>query len=344
MDITILIPHYKNGKATAYAIAQLIKHKGGHNQNVVVIDNSNGEGLKYVAPFLHDITLRYYQQHTIQSHGLAYDYAIMKGDVKTEYFITMESDSFPVSDTWLDYYENLIDEGYEFAASQLHLSGGVFGHPAGALYKMSNWKECKEYVMDIKYKYFPNMSKREGFDCHIMIREDILSRVLVNPDDYFELADSYRPYTKDKALNRLEDYRPIAQSVFHNGMGGLNESVKSYGERHIAYDAPAILMGNKKHIINRIGYEPGQFFCYWHYVMNKKIHPIPTEIKWMEGREFQQQEHTFTENGFKHIWCGSSFLDMRESDNYVYEFKKNQIDELYNSLPDKYKVNEVKVY
>ena len=45
------------------------------------------------------------------------------------------------------------------------------------------------------------------------------------------------------------------------------------------------------------------------------------------------------EAGIKHIWAGSSYLDMKDTDfNDVYEFKSKLIEELYNSLPDNQKI------
>lgn len=336
MTITILMPHYKNGKATAYCIAQLLKYKGGHEIEIVVIDNSNCEGIEYLEPFRYRYHLINTKPDSLQSHGIAYDIAMQF--TRTEYFITLESDSFPTQDDWLGYYEQLINDGYECAGSHLWLSGGNYLHPAGALYKTSNWHECKEYCDNIKYKYFPNMNLREGFDAHLMIREDICDKVLENPEDYFDLAKGYKPYSKEKALEKMEYYKP-STGVFHNGMGNLHESIRTYGKRNIQQDSSAILIDNKKPMIARIGYEPGQFFAYWHYAMNKSVGLVPTEIKWLPNRENQQQEYTKMENGFTHVWAGSSFLDMKGTEmNDVYEFKKNQIDELYNSLPEKYKI------
>lgn len=342
MKISCIIPHFRNGKTTAYAIYKLLKHKFDHELEIIVVDNSpTCAGNAYLKPFQDQIIYRKYESDSIQSHGVAYNYALSMGLVSNDYFITMESDSFPTSDEWLDYYEKLVDSGVDAAGSILKLSGGLFFHPCGMMYKTSVWHEANEYVKTIQYKYFPNMSIREGFAAHLMVHTEILDKFLQDPEDYIILADGYKPYTKEKALERLRYYSPIGEGVFHNGMGSNQESVLTYGQRTFSIDVPHVILNNRQKLINRIGQEPGQWLCNYLFATNKKVVSIPTEIKWMDNREGQQQEYTLNKAGFKHIWAGSSFLDMKGTDmNDVYEFKKNQIDELYNSMPEKYKIKE----
>lgn len=340
MNVSIIIPHFKSGKATAYAIYKLLKHKFDHKCEIIVIDNSpNDDSNRYLKPFQDQIIYKKYHPETIQSHGVAYNYALSEGLVSNDYFITTESDSFPTSDEWLDYYETLAKKEVDAAGSILTLSGGCFFHGAGMMYKKSAWEEANEYVKTIEYKYFPNMSMREGFAAHLMVHNDILEKFLESPDNYIVLADGYKPYSIEKAMERLEYYKPIGEGVFHNGMGANQESVLTYGKRTFSVDVQHIVLNNRQKLINRIGYEPSQWFAYWLFAKNKKVVSIPTETKWMFNRENQQQEYTLNQAGFKHIWCGSSFLDMKDGPmNDVYEFKKNQIDELYNSMPENLKI------
>lgn len=340
MNISIIIPHYKNGKTTAYAIHKLLKHKFYHKCEIIVIDNSpNDEGSKYLKPFQDQILYRKYELDNIQSHGVAYQYALSLGLVSNEYFITLESDSFPTGDQWLNYYETIAESGHDAAGSILALSGGLFFHPCGMMYKTSVWHEANEYVKTIQYKYFPNMSMVQGFAAHLMVHNDTLSKFLDSPEDYIELAEGYKPYSKEKALERLRWYSPIGEGVFHNGMGSNQESILTYGKRTFAVDVPNVILNNRQKLVGRIGMEPGQWLSNYMFAMNKSVVDIPTEIKWLQGREGQQQEYTLNKAGLKHIWAGSSFLDMKDGPMHdVYEFKKNQIDELYNSLPENLKV------
>lgn len=342
MKISCIIPHYKNGKTTAYAIYKLLKHKFDHEIEIIVVDNSpNDDSNKYFWPFSGQINYIQYKSDNIQSHGVAYNYALSMGLVSSDYFICMESDSFPVSDEWLNKYEKYVDAGVDAAGSILTLSGGLFFHPCGMIYKTSVWHEANEYVKTIQYKYFPNMSMKEGFACHLMVHNEIIDKLLENPEDYIVLADGYKPYSKEKALERLNYYSPIGEGVFHNGMGANQESVLTYGQRTFAIDVPHVILNNRQKLINRIGQEPGQWFCNYLFAMNKKVVSIETEVKWLKDRENQQQEYTLNKAGFMHLWAGSSFLDMKDTDmNDVYEFKKNQINELYNSMPEKYKIKE----
>jgi len=336
MNISILIPHYKS-KITAYAIHKILENKGEHEIEIIIIDNSQDESIKYFEPFMNDIVYLKYPKDVIQSHGCAFDWAINNGYVKNDNFITMESDSFPTNNKAFDLYEKCINEGYETGGSLLWLSGGEYLHPCFGFFKKSIWQEAKDYCDNIEYSYFPNMSYSFGFNCHLMIHNSVIDSVLETPEDYIELANDYKGLSKEEMLAKRDYYKPVV-APFHNGMGKLNETLATYGRRCPKTGVPNILLNGKPKLINRIGYEPGQWFFYWQLAMKKKVIIFPTETKWLPNRDNQQQEYTETANGLRHIWCGSSYLDMKESDPFVYEFKHNQIEELYNSLPENLKI------
>lgn len=325
MKITLLIPHYKEGRATAFCVSKLLKYKGRHEIDIVVIDNNSGDGsIDYVDPFLKHITIVNYPKDKIQSHGISFDYVLPS--IKTEYFITLESDSFPTIINWLDYYEVLTFAGYDLAGSLMQLSGGQYIHPCGALYKKPSWQEAKDYCDKIEYAYFPNAAMKEGFDCHLMVHKRKLNEFL---------NEQITGYDKQE---RLEYYKPVV-APFHNGMGRIQESIKTYGKRNIHQDSQYVILDNEQDFIYRIGYEPGQWLTYWMLATGKKIFDIPATIKWLPNRENQQQEYTLMENGLKHLWAGSSYLGMKGTDmNDVYEFKNRQIEELYESLPKEEKI------
>jgi glycosyltransferase involved in cell wall biosynthesis len=335
MNITCIIPHYQS-KITAYTISQLLKFKGKHNLDIIVVDNNEGDGsYECIKPFETEILYLPYPKDKIQSHGVAFDFAMPH--VRTDWFITMESDSFPTKDNWLDYYEKLINEGWDAAGSLLHLSGGQYVHPACALYKKTIWQEAKRYLNGVEYIYLPNYFTREGFDCHTMLHKSVVEDVFKSPYDYLELAEGYKGLNRLEVIDRMMYYSPIV-APFHCGLGRNNESVKTYGQRTVETEVPNVLLDNKYKIIRRIGNEPAQWFTYFMLATGKKIYYVPTEIKWLPNRENQQQEYTLMQNGCKHIWAGSAFLGMAGGDmNDVYEFKKNQIEQLYNSLPNNQK-------
>jgi Glycosyl transferase family 2 len=337
MNITILLPHYATGKMTAYTVAQLLKYKGKHEIEIIIIDNNAGDGsIDYLKPFEGQFFYVPYPKDRLQSHSVAFEYCLMNGYVNTEYFITIESDSFPTNDTWLDYLENLINEGYDAAGSLLKLSGGTYNHPAGMLYKKSVWREAKKYCNNIPYFYFPNMAMKEGFACHTMIHKSIINNVLESPEDYIELSDGYKPYTVDLAESKRSYYEPVC-GVFHNGMGGIDESVKTYGLRTVDSEKHNVLLNEKSKIIKRIGAEPGQWFSWWLAAMDKKVFNVPTEVKWIEGKEGYQQEYTLMENGFKHCWGISAYKDVDPSDT-IAKIKQALPINLYNSLPEHQKI------
>jgi len=337
MKFDILIPHFKQGKVTTYTISQLLKNKGKHEIEIYVINNNSGDSSeKYFAPFEGQIKYHEYPKDIIQSHGVSFDWILPK--TKNEWFITIESDGFPTNDTWLDYYENLINDGHDGAISLLKLSGGIYGHPCGGLYNKKVWQEAKRYCNEVQYAYFPNMSVSGGFDCHLMIHKDIVEKVLAEPYDYIELAEGYKGLTRQQMVARIMYYSPVV-GPFHNGMGRLNETLRTYGHRTPETEIPNVLLTDKPKLINRVGYEPGQWLYYYQMATGKKIFHVPTETKWLPNRENQQQEYTQMENGFKHIWAGSSYLDMKDGDFHdVYEFKNNLIESLYNSLPNNQKI------
>lgn len=337
MKVTVLIPHFKS-KITAYSVSQFLKNVGEHEMELIVINNSYpDESIECLKPFEGQIKIIDHITTQISSHGIALDIGMQHAS--NDIVITAESDSFPTTDNWLDYYQNLLYEGYEAAASILQLSGGRYGHPAGAMYRKTIWQEAKRYCDKIQYSYFPNMGTRgDGFDYHMMIHSSILEQVLENPNDWFELSKGYEELTKEEMIAKRNYYLPVV-APFHNGMGRNSESIHTYGQRNELTGVPNVLLTDKPKLVYRIGEEPGQNLWYWMLAKQKKIFAIPTEIKWMENRENQQQEYTINAAGFKHIWCGSSFLSMKDTDyNDVYEFKNNQIEELYNSLPKHQKI------
>lgn len=337
MDITILIPHYKTLEITAFAIYKFLKHKGSHNVKIIVIDNSYpDESIKSLEPFKDQITIVNNTSTKIQSHGVAFDFAMPM--VETDYFMCAESDSFPVKDGWLDYYQKLIENGFTWGGSLLKLSGGTFIHPTGSFYKTEYWHEAKKYCDEIQYSYFPNCSRHTDFDCHLMVHDKMLEYFLDHPNACVQLSQQYNEKPRDYFLERKDHYSPMV-APFHNGMGNLNESLYTYGQRDVGSEAPEILLKNKEDFINKIGYEPGQWLCYWLIAMQKHGCLIPTEIKWMRNRGWQQQEYTVNEAGFLHAWCGSSFYSMEGGElNDVYEFKKKQIEDFYSQMPSEFKV------
>lgn len=339
MKISILIPHWKTGKMTAYAISQLLKYKGRHEVNIIVVDNNVGDGsVKYLYPFSKDVEYIPYPKNIIQSHGVAFDYALVNGYVKTDYFITIESDSFPVQEGWLDYYELLIESGYDAAGSHMKLSGGFYMHPCGAIYKKTVWEEAYKYCLDIKYAYFPNMAMKDNFKSHVMIHKNIIDDVSKNPYDYLELAPEYKGDTRAIMRDRLAYYNPTC-GPFHNGMGIRQESVMTYGNRTIETDAPFILLDNKVPIIKRVGYEPGQWLTYYLYATGKKVYDIPTDTVWMPGKQNIQQEYSQTEGGFRHLWGISAYHDLDGGDKDIKEHKQSLPDILYDTLPINQKIN-----
>lgn len=332
MDISIIIPHYKVWKVTAYCIHKILKHKGNHNVRIIVVDNCAGDGSgdKLQEMYGGDITLLPYPADLLQSHGIATDYAM--NVVNTEWCLAMESDSYPERDGFLDYYQDLIDAGCDSAGSLLDLSGGNFIHACGLLFRKSIWWEAMQYANKIQYKYFLNCAMKDGFPCHLMVGNAIVLDFITNPTKYVELSDEYKDKDADFFYSKAAHYLPVC-GVFHNGMGSNQESYYTYGQRTIDTEPKFIHVEAADGIIFRMGYEPGQWFCYYQIAMGKKVFAIPTETKWMPGRVNQQQEYTKMENGLTHSWGLTSYADYENVDmRDVITHKRAQVEELYNSI------------
>lgn len=339
MRISILIPHYVTWKMTFYAIYQTIKCKGRHQLDIFVVDNNptdgTAENLKF---FGNKIKIIPYPAGRMQSHGVGYDF--LTPYLPTEVFATMESDSFATDESgaWIDWIELLVKEGYDSAGSLLELSGGQFVHTAGAFYKKSVWQKCKRYIDNVEYCYFPNAAMKDDIRCHLMVHESVLDQFMRAPEQLVTLAPEYAGQKEDYFAQRLAEYMPIGRGVFHNGIGNRDESYYTYAHRHASIEPDGerhhILQDNKKPLIWRMGMEPGQYFCYWMLANNYAPYAIPTDVIWMPGRENQQQEKTVMENGFTHLWAVTAYNDATNADlKDIIDFKKNQMEELYQSIP-----------
>jgi hypothetical protein len=322
---------------TAYTVAQILKYKGDHEIEILICDNNARDGsIEYLFPFGDNVRVFDYPLDKLQSHGIGYDFLFEK--VNNDWVITLESDSFPIKEGWLDYYERLINSGCKYAVSLLQLSGGKYGHPAGALYNRRVWEEARVECNNSRYIYFPNMAMKDAFASHIMVHESIVNEFLVHPNDYIELSDGYKPYWPQMAEQKAIRYSPVVGPM-HNGMGRLQESVRTYGGRNTETEVPNVILDNRAKIIYRVGYEPGQWFYYWMMAKGYIGYHIPTETKWMPGKEAQQQEYTLTENGVKHLWAISAYHDYtpeNEKDTALY--KQSIPDQLYDTLPEHQKI------
>lgn len=338
MRISAILPHYKTWKMSFYTIHQLLKCRGRHQMDIFVVDNNPADGTAENLKFFGDkIKVVPYPSNLLQSHGIAYDWIIPH--LRTEVFATIESDSYPTKENgeWIDWIELLVKDGYDSAGSVLDLSGGQFVHTAGAFYKKSVWQKAKRYVDNMEYFYLPNVAMKDGFPCHLLIHQSVYEQFRANPELFITLSDEYRNQSLPAFFDKkMKEYEPIGRGVFHNGAGRSQEAYSTYRERNLisARDEQEVLMDNKFPFIMRMGYEPGQFFCYWMLANKHKVYSIPTETVWMPNRENQQQEYTITEAGFKHLWAVTAYSDATDPGLMdIIERKKNLMEELYNSIP-----------
>src|ERR1700753_1811939 len=168
MKFSLLIPHFKTGPMTAYSVSKFLEHKGPHDLKIYISNNSPGhDSIDYLSPFKDQIIIVDHPENIMHSHGTSLDRLVPLID--TDFFITAETDSFPVKDGYLDYYKRLIDDENDLAGSKLHLSGGTYIHPCAALYSKKLWQDAHSFADKTPYSYFPAMSVRKGFPCHLMV-------------------------------------------------------------------------------------------------------------------------------------------------------------------------------
>ncbi len=312
MKTTILLPTFRTREMTAYSVSQILANRGRHQANIVVIDNGGGIGLDLI-PKHKDVTILSYPADRLQSHGIAFDYALQTvPDLIEECFITVESDSFPTHSEWLSHAEDWMNQGYDLAGSKMKLSGGTYIHPAGAMYRKSNWLEAMETVRKYGYHFYESMIP----PCYHLMKKE-----LIEGDDSVE--------------KKRVRFLPISKGVFHQGMGFCDESVDTYGNRSMESESPTILPRDGDDQYYRVMYEPGQWFAYWHKAMGKRIKEVPTEVRWLQGRENQNQEFSLMENGFKHLWGITAYSDCTTPElAEIVNFKKRQAAELFESMAE----------
>lgn len=337
MKISVILPHYKTLKITTVAIHKLIEFRGNHNLEIFVVDNNasdgTGDALRKIFPSVNFID---YPKDKLQSHGVAISYAVP--EISNEIFVTAESDSFPTSTDFFDSIEKMVNDGYDSGGSLLSLSGGQYLHPAGAFYKKSLILEAEAYCNEIEYAYIPHISVKEGFPCHVMVHNSIVETFYETPTKFIKLEEKNKNINPEELKIIANNYKSVV-CPFHNGMGDSDESYNTYGLRSVQTEPVRILNKNEKLIINRLGFEPGQWLCYFQLAMGRKLKYVETHTAWMPGRVNEQQDFTLMQTGFTHLWGCSSF---HESDSVEFKDvvirKKNKIEALYNSLPENEKI------
>jgi hypothetical protein len=68
------------------------------------------------------------------------------------------------------------------------------------------------------------------------------------------------------------------------------------------------------------------------------IFHIPTETKWLPGKEGQQQEYTLSEANIRHLWAISAYHGTDLNDGDVAKIKQTLPETLYETLPEHQKI------
>lgn len=132
---------------------------------VVVADNASTDGSR---EFLRDAGVNWFGLPINLGHGPAMDMATTR--VRTEYFVTLDVDAFPISPTWLDVLRDDLLAGNEVVGGRLYRS---YAHPSMLAMRTkrfrerrhtfirSSWRTSEDFVHDESWDVGELISRRE---------------------------------------------------------------------------------------------------------------------------------------------------------------------------------------
>lgn len=278
----------------------------GHPSIKSITETSLGDGVKVVSG-----------DPELPSHGQGLSLAWDQASPDCDWAFTAETDSFPTRHGWGENYIKA-SVGVDIIGPRMMLAGGIFVHPAGAMYSrrlidaMKDWQE-----RHADWCFVPSAGISLGLSdkaYHVVARRDWLMGKNLPADKWKEIEIWSRSGPWQNMLSfdvdSFDDYF-------------LRASIKNWeptGE-------PAYL---------RIGYEPGENLSMFADSMGFKSFHAPYHVEWMDGRRDQQAAYSDIFDGaFRHIWAGTSATVVDGLDEPVKAFKRNQMAELWNKLPVK---------
>lgn len=195
---TILIPHYKTLKLTQLCLALIKKNTDLKQVEVIVIDNGSNDDSSEYLQTLGWITLitreKIEDEPGARAHSNALDLALKQVD--TPYFVSIHTDTFMISDHWLDFLLEHIEQDENIAG-------------------VGSWK------LDYRPTYLKMLGKLERF-----LRVNIWYPVVGKPakdgdgigENYFYLRSHCALYRTEKIkmyTNGFGDEDQVAGKVMH---------------------------------------------------------------------------------------------------------------------------------
>ncbi len=104
------------------AVVEAIQRFSPAGTEIVVVDNASSDGSP---AYLNAAPVRWLRVPVNLGHGPAMDLATRL--VRTEYFVTLDVDAFPVSDDWLQVLRDHLDRGSEVVGGRLYRA---YAHPS----------------------------------------------------------------------------------------------------------------------------------------------------------------------------------------------------------------------
>lgn len=149
--VTILIPYYRTPDLVETCLRNIRRHSSSLLRRVIVVDNGSGDG---AGETLRDNVVDWIELPVNCGHGWALDYA--SWCVRTEYLLALDSDAWPVADTWLETLVKALDDGAGVAGIYAYRE---YIHPSCLAIKTETLRRCR-------LSFQPNLPRspqREGW-------------------------------------------------------------------------------------------------------------------------------------------------------------------------------------
>ncbi len=123
---------------------------------VVVADNASKDGSR---EFLRDAGVKWFELPINLGHGPAMDLATTR--VRTEYFVTLDVDAFPVTADWLDVLRGHLENGNEVVGGRLYRS---YAHPSMMAMRTQRFREAKHTFIRSAWRTSDDFVHGESWD------------------------------------------------------------------------------------------------------------------------------------------------------------------------------------
>ena len=147
-------------------VLQAIERFSPPETEVIVADNASTDGSR---EFLRGSGLPWIKLPINLGHGPAMD--LLTARVRTEYFVALDVDAFPISTDWLDVLRGHLEGGSRVVGGRLYRN---FAHPSMMAMRTktfrerdhtfirSSWRSSEDFVHDVSWDVGELISRREA--------------------------------------------------------------------------------------------------------------------------------------------------------------------------------------